>query len=126
MTTSDVPPTRTVKPMDAPPLSAEPTSAQLKADIDSGQTGDKNPVFDPGLAPLGTDDEAAGRPPSASRIKLARSYERLERWIGSRSASSAAHDKHGGVALGFLGFACVVGVVLVGGIWLLRTGFAAP
>ena len=126
MTTSDVPPTRTVKPMDAPPLSAEPTSAQLKADIDSGQTGDKNPVFDPGLAPLGTDDEAAGRPPSASRIKLARSYERLERWIGSRRASSAAHNKHDGVALGFLGFACVVGLVLVGGIWLVRTGFAAP
>ena len=127
MTTSDVPPTRTVKPMDAPPLSEVPTSAQLKGDIDSGHTGDKNPVFDPGLAPLGTDDEAAGRPPSASRIKLARSYERLERWIGrSLSASSAAHNKHDGVALGFFGFAAFVGVVLVGGIWLVRAGFASP
>ena len=127
MTTSDVPPTHTVKPVDAPPLSAEPTSAQLKGDIDSGKTGDKNPVFDPGLAPLGTDDEAAGRPPSAARIALARRYERLERWIGrSRSASSSAHNKQDGVALGFLAFAATVGVVLVTGIWLIRTGFAAP
>ncbi len=56
MTTSDVPPTYTVKPVDAPPRSAAPTSAQLKGDIDSGCTGDKNPALDPGLAPLGTDD----------------------------------------------------------------------
>ncbi len=127
MTTSDVPPTSTVKPVDPPPLSANPTSAQLKGDIDSGQTGDKNPVLDPGLAPLGTDDEAAGRPPSAFRIKLARRYERLERWIGrSRSASSDAHGKRDGLALGYLAFTGVVGVVLVGGIWLVRTGFAAP
>ena len=127
MTTSDVPPTDTVKPMDAPPLSAEPTSAQLKGDIDSGQTGDKNPVFDPGLAPLGTDDEAAGTPPSAARIALARRYERLERWIGrSRSASSSAHNNQDGVALGFLAFAATVGVVLVTGIWLIRTGFGVP
>ena len=127
MTTSDVPPTRTVKPMDAPPLSEVPTSAQLKGDIDSGHTGDKNPVFDPALAPLGTDDEAAGRPPSAFRIELARRYERLERWIGrSRGASSAAHDKRDGVALGFAAFAGGVGVVLVAGIWFARTGLAGP
>ena len=127
MTTSDVPPTRTVKPMDAPPLSEVPTSAQLKGDIDSGHTGDKNPVFDPGLAPLGTDDEAAGRPPSASRIKLARSYERLERWIGrSRSASSAAHNKPDGAALGFLAFVGAVGVVLVAGVWFGGNGVARP
>lgn len=126
MTTTDVPPTRTVEPMEAPPLSEAPTSAQLKGDIDSGQTGDKNPVFDPGLAPLGTDDEAAGRPPSAARIKLARRYERLERWIGrSRHASSAAHNKRDGVGLGFLCFAGAVGAVLVAGIWLIRTAYAA-
>jgi hypothetical protein len=127
MTTSDVPATPTVQPVDAPPLSASPTSAQLKGDIDSGHTGDKNPVLDPGLAPLGTDDEAAGRPPSAFRIALARRHERLERWIGrSRSASSAAHDKHDGIALGFLAFAAAVGLVLVAGIWLARAGLAGP
>ena len=103
------------------------TTAQLKGDINSGQTGDKNPVFDPALAPLGTDDEAAGRPPSAFRIELARRYEGLERWIGrSRRASSAAHDKPDGVALGFAAFAGCLGLVLVAGIWFARAGLAGP
>ena len=37
----------TTKPIDPPPSSGRPTSAQLKADIDSGRTGDKVGVFDP-------------------------------------------------------------------------------
>src|SRR5829696_1732512 len=127
MTTSDVPPTWTAQPANTPPASAAPTTAQLKADINSGQTGDKNPVFDPALAPLGTDDEAAGRPPSAFRIELARRYEGLERWIGrSRRASSAAHGKRDGVALGFAAFAGCIGLVLVTGIWFARAGLAGP
>jgi hypothetical protein len=127
MTTSDMPPTWTARPASPPPASAAPTTAQLKGDINSGHTGDKNPVFDPALAPLGTDDEAAGRPPSPFRIELARRYERLERWIGrSRGASSAAHDKRDGVALGFAAFAGGVGLVLVAGIWFARTGLAGP
>ena len=52
-----------------------PTSAQLKADIDSGRTGDKITHPDPGLSPLGTDDEAAGLTPSAERVSLARATE---------------------------------------------------
>lgn len=43
------------------------TAAQhLRADIDSGRTGDKIPVEDPAAAPLGTDDEAAGTRPTES------------------------------------------------------------
>jgi hypothetical protein len=127
MTTSDTPPTWTAQPASPPPASVAPTTAQLKGDINSGQTGDKNPVFDPALAPLGTDDEAAGRPPSPFRIELARRYEGLERWIGrSRRASSAAHDKRDGVALGFAAFAGCVGLVLVAGIWFARAGLAGP
>ena len=38
---NDLPPTQTIRPMDAPPDSSSPTTAQLKADIDSGRTGDK-------------------------------------------------------------------------------------
>lgn len=64
MATSDVPPTPSVEPVDPPPLSASPTSAQLKGDIDGGPTGDKDAILDPAMAPLGTDDEAAGTPPS--------------------------------------------------------------
>ena len=51
--------------------------AQLKGDIDSGRTGDKIAFPDPGLSPLGTDDEAAGRPASAERVALARRQEAL-------------------------------------------------
>jgi hypothetical protein len=54
---------------------ARPTSAQLKADIDAGRTGDKVNNADPGLSALGTDDEAAGHPPTAERIQLARNLE---------------------------------------------------
>jgi hypothetical protein len=46
------------------------TSAQLKADIDGGRTGDKVGGFDPGAAPLGTDDEAGGDPLSPEAIAL--------------------------------------------------------
>jgi hypothetical protein len=44
---------------------SDDTLDQLRADIDSGRTGDKVSAPDPGMAPLGTDDEAAGTPPSA-------------------------------------------------------------
>lgn len=38
------------------------TVDQLRADIDSGRTGDKVPGRDLAAAPLGTDEEAAGTP----------------------------------------------------------------
>jgi hypothetical protein len=37
-------------------------ASRSKAAIDRGLTADKVPGFDPGAAPLGTDDEAAGTP----------------------------------------------------------------
>jgi hypothetical protein len=118
-TKSDVPPTRTIEPTDAPPASGRPTTAMLKADIDSGATGDKTEVFDPGLSPLGTDDEAAGRPPSAKRIALARHYERLERWLRGAQKASGAHRKWDGALAGFAGFIGIVAVVFLGAIWAL-------
>jgi hypothetical protein len=39
-------------------------------DIDRGVTGDKVPGSDPAAAPLGTDDEAAGTPPTRREIDL--------------------------------------------------------
>jgi hypothetical protein len=41
-------------------MTAGPTVEQLRADIDSGRTGDKVPSHDPAATPLGTDDEAGG------------------------------------------------------------------
>jgi hypothetical protein len=122
----ELPPTPTVKPVDPPPLrDASPTTAQLKGDIDGGRTGDKNPVFDPALAPLGTDDEAAGRPPSPFRVALARHAENLQRWMRARR-SGAAHRKQDGTPVVFLATAAAIGVTLVAGVWLARTGLAGP
>ena len=84
----ELPPTFTARPPVDPPAPANegfPTAAQLNADIDSGRTGDKNPALDPSLAPLGTDDEAAGTPPTPFRVKLARRFENLNRWCGHRA-----------------------------------------
>jgi hypothetical protein len=125
---SELPPTPTVEPVAAPPLHDEkPTSAQLKSDIESGRTGDKNPVRDPALAPLGTDDEAAGHPPSPDRTALARYYENIGRWLGGGSPSaSAAHAKADGQPVLFLAITGAIGVALVAGVWLSRAGMAGP
>jgi hypothetical protein len=117
---SDVPPTRTIEPMDPPPASDRPTTAMLKGDIDSGRTGDKNPVFDPALSPLGTDDEAAGTPPNAFRIALARHSESLDRWMRGARQAGAAHAKWDGFPVVFVGFIGVVALVLAIGIASVR------
>ena len=49
--------------------------AQLRADIDSGRTGDKVAAVDHAAAPLGTDEEAAGTPVAAETIAKVREYE---------------------------------------------------
>lgn len=52
-----------------------PTVDRLREDINRGRTGDKVPFHDPAAAPLGTDDEAAGTPPSPEDIATARAAE---------------------------------------------------
>jgi hypothetical protein len=47
-----------------------PTADRLRADIDSGLTGDKVTHSDPAVSPLGTDDEAAGTPVSNEQLRL--------------------------------------------------------
>jgi hypothetical protein len=46
------------------------TADSLRADIDRGLTGDKIPGSDPAAAPLGTDAEAAGAPPTRREVDL--------------------------------------------------------
>ena len=112
----DVPPSQTTRRIDPPPFSGRPTAAQLQADIDSGRTGDKNEVFDPGLAPLGTDDEAAGRQPEPARVAIARRAEGVERWSGGSEKEGDAH-KRGSLALyGFLGLIVVVALAFL--LWI--------
>jgi hypothetical protein len=55
--------------------SQPPTSSQLRHDIDSGRTGEKVAFPDPAAAPLGTDDEAAGTPPSGEAVAAAHRAE---------------------------------------------------
>jgi hypothetical protein len=51
------------------------TTEQLRHDIDAGRTGSKIDFPDPAAAPLGTDDEAAGMPPSPAEVDTARRQE---------------------------------------------------
>ena len=70
-----MPPTGAEKPADT-----VPTVDLLRADIDSGRAGDKVDVVDPAAAPLGTDAEAGGDPPTrAERAVAARQVRRRPR-----------------------------------------------
>ena len=51
------------------------TVERLRADIDSGRTADKVAASDPASAPLGADDEAAGKP---ARVRVVRHAALLE------------------------------------------------
>lgn len=51
------------------------TTDLLRHRIDRGLAGDKKGFPDPAAAPLGTDDEAAGTPPTPEQIALAHAQE---------------------------------------------------
>jgi hypothetical protein len=115
----DVPPTHTIAPMEPPPDSDRPNVMQLKGDIDSGATGDKIGVFDPGLSPLGTDDEAAGTPPKPEQVAAARRFETFGRWVRGGRPKGYVHRKRDPALEGFLGLIAVLAVVLsVGVAWV--------
>jgi len=108
-------------PLDPPSSSNDPrpNAAMLKGDINAGRTGDKNPVFDPGLSLLGTDDEAGGAPPTPEQVKLARTEETKRRWSLGPRITSHAHDKNDRGALSiFFGLILLAALVIVGFLWL--------
>lgn len=114
---SETPPPPASIDFGEPPPSDNPTVAQLKADIDSGRTGDKASHGDVGMAMLGTCDEAGGTPPTPQRVKLARETEAASEQV------RAAADVHGERAWTmplYLGAIAMIGAVLVLGVWLLR------
>ncbi len=111
---TDIPRTQTIKPMDPPPMERGSTTAQLKGDINSGRTGDKNEVFDPGLSPLGTDEEAGGSPLKPEQVDLARRQESTERWQNSGQKDSYAHGHSRKALVGYVGFIGLVLVLFVG------------
>lgn len=69
------------------------TSDQLRDAIDHGETADKVNFPDPAAAPLGTDDEAAGAPPSQGRIAAAMASESSSTGAGIRDRSVETRDR---------------------------------
>lgn len=50
-------------------------AARLRRATDEGRTADKVDFPDPAAAPLGTDDEAAGTPPTEAQVRMAEDNE---------------------------------------------------
>jgi hypothetical protein len=71
------------------------TAAQLRGDIDKGRTGDKAKGLDPAAAPMETDAEAGGAPPTVAEIEQARALERRD-GDPSPNASDPAKTPDGG------------------------------
>jgi hypothetical protein len=55
---------------------APSTASQVRGDIQRGLTGDKRPGLDPAAAPMETDAEAGGSPPTQEEIDMARADQR--------------------------------------------------
>lgn len=83
------------------------TVEQLRADIDSGRTGDKVPGPDPASAPLGTDEEAAGTPLDSDAVARARRIE------SSGPAVSPERRRGLGFAWVIVAVAAVIAVLVV-------------
>ncbi|MCJ2058973.1 hypothetical protein MKL09_20790 [Methylobacterium sp. J-048] len=98
-----------------PPASDRPTTAMLKANIDSGATGDKVTAYDPGLSQLETDDEAAGNTPSHERIALARKTEAASARV---RRAAQLHGLNNWVIPGFCAAIGSIGAILTLSIWL--------
>ena len=89
-----------------------PTTAKLRHDIDRGRGGDKVDAIDPAAAPLGTDDEAAGTPPSKEAVQIAYNHE-----IGSRPTSQRAKTDWA-VPVFVVIIICLVSITLLVGLYL--------
>ena len=89
-------------------MSAARNVDQLRAEIDSGRSGDKIAASDPAAAPLGTDDEAGGAPATRDQVATAYQHE-----VG-RPVSSPATDG-GGLGQGWwiIAITIVIGICVV-------------
>ena len=85
------------------------TVLQLKDDIDSGRTGTKVATADPGMASLGTCEEAGGNPATPAEIALARKEEKK---IG-RIATANDRPPTNVPLMAMIGVVVVVAVVVV-------------
>lgn len=70
---------------------APPTADSLRHSIDSGETGDKADWPDPAAAPLGTDDEAAGYPPTREQLDMETSRTKQRTPLGTSAGAGMAY-----------------------------------
>ena len=120
---TDIPPHKSAEPVKTPPPPVDdpnPNMAMLKGDIDSGRTGDKVAVLDPGMAMLGTCEEASGTPLTPEQIKFAREQEVKHRFPDGRPEHPSADKDDQGTRYAYVGFIALAAVVVVAAIvWLL-------
>lgn len=89
-------------------------AVRLRDRIDRGAGGDKVAFKDPAAAPLGTDDEAAGTPPSAAQVSMAMQQEVDRSAIADRKPGPEDMQGHGSrprvwwVLLGLLALAALM------------------
>ncbi|WP_406856293.1 hypothetical protein ABEG18_01285 [Alsobacter sp. KACC 23698] len=108
----------TADPTHPTPTPSAPTTSQVRHAIDSGQTGDKVAVSDPAAAPLGADDEAAGRPPSAAERAKAHRDETQGRWRMWRRHDQE-HRREKWVTPAFLAMLALMALAVVVGVYSL-------
>ena len=95
------------------------TTEQLRDDIDQGRTGDRVRFPDPAVAPLGTDEEAAGTPINPQVIAQTREAE-----AKMARPSDARRSEEGATTDVLWWFAMVAVAVAWSGIvwWLISLG----
>jgi hypothetical protein len=69
-----------------------PTVDRLRKEIDRCQAADKTPGVDPAAAPLGTDDEAGGQPPTAGQRAMEAEARRREAPQGPSAGAEATES----------------------------------
>jgi hypothetical protein len=78
------------KPRQQSPRRNRPNAEQLRHSIDRGRTRDKLPMHDPAAAPLGTDEEAGGTPPTPEQVAAAAQLEMAQRVLRGDTRTSNA------------------------------------
>ena len=92
---------------------------RLRDRIDRGGTADKVPFSDPSAAPLGTDAEAGGHPPTVEEVR------RADRHEAPRGAAEEKHDVAERQPSGPTRGTIVVVCVLIAAVAVIVWAFAA-
>lgn len=97
-----------------------PTSDALRHGTDFAGSGDKVAFPDPAMAPLGTDDEAAGRPPSREERRLAAADQTPSASVAAAARAKPDHAGERWAGPLMIAAAALCGVVIIGTAWFFR------